>query len=115
MKIVYMVIEYSGEYEDYQERICGAYFSEEKAQAKIAKLKEAQEKDKCQFELCQECPANDWTLSRSEFEKIREEYSTYCPYIKDVVIDENEDCYCSLSCFYFEEAGYFVKTVEVEE
>lgn len=115
MKTVYIVIEASGEYEDYQERNCGAYFSQEKALVQMAKMKEAQERNKCLYELCQECPLNDWTLSPEEIQKNKEGYSSYCPYVKDITIDKYENCYCPNSYFLFEEATYFIKALEVEE
>lgn len=121
MKLVYMVIECSGEYEDYRERCIAAYFQEEKARAKREELEGIAEQRRQQLTNCDDC-YNRYLYhfdSENEFKQFLEgPLPTHCDYIKDVKWHEDfEFVTCDNACHSWRDDNvtYRIDVLEVEE
>lgn len=117
MKLVYMIIECSGEYEDYRERCVAAYFQEERAKEKLAELEDLEQWQRQQRSRCNDCYLYRFD-SESEFEQfLKGPLPTYCGYIKDIKWDKDfEVAICDhayLSCC--DDTNYRIDTLGVEE
>ena len=110
--IIYQIHEYSGEYEDYRDYIVGSYLNKEKA---IAKMKELQWNDRekwTQAALCSECPIIDED-EMEDLDTVLKECSKWCGNAK--IIKDRFGYDCENYQYYWDEATYDIKEVEVEE
>lgn len=120
MKQVYMIIECSGEYEDYHERCVAAYFQKEKAWVKRDELEGIAEQRREQCVKCDNCH-NRYLYSinnEDEFERFLESPpSGYCDYLKNIEWNEEwELVTCDNSCrCWYDNVTYRIDTLEVEE
>ena len=111
---IYQIHEYSGEYEDFRDRIIGTYLHDKKAIKEKEKLeKEAAAKmEMCR--KCQGCPICD-SWDRDDKDNLAKECEEYCE-LFDLYQDEEE---CAFNCnnytYLWDEPTYKIEEVEVIE
>lgn len=110
MMTVYLVMEAFGEYEDYRERIIGAFLDREKAEKLIAKKKEQNEQDYAQWKKCSNCPAY-WYNRLDDLSYC--EHLASCRIAIDEDGDEQVDCFEYIS--YFDSCSYWITELKVTE
>lgn len=107
---VYLVIKASGEYEDYSERIIGAYLNREKAEELVSQRKNQEETIYSQYEKCCKCPAY-WSNDLSAL--------NYCEHVASCQMCVDEDGDEQVDCFeyvpYYVPISYWVRELEVIE
>lgn len=108
---IYQLHEYSGEYEDYRDRIIGSYFLRIRAEEEKAKA-EAREKELYEHgRRCYFCPFLDY--SHAKIDDLLKKYPNYCSEAK---LEESEwGIYCENYCSHWDEATFEIQEVEVEE
>lgn len=104
---IYQLHEYSGEWEDYRDRIIGSYLRKERAEEEKAKA-EAKEKELVeQSNKCDDCPyLYDAYITN-------EELLSYCSKAK--LEEDDDDINCANYYSHWDEATFEIKEVEVEE
>ena len=104
---IYQLHEYSGEWEDYRDRIIGSYLRKERAEEEKAKA-EAKEKELVeQHKKCDEC------LYLYDAYITNEELLSYCAKAK--LEEDDDDINCVNYYTHWDEATFEIKEVEVEE
>lgn len=114
MKIVYQLIGAAGEFEDYQEWGCGAWFDKEKALAKKADMEDRENLLKRQAQHCLHCPFTIECSSLEDQNRNKKLLAGYCPFSQETTWDDD----CGGCCDYMlsdEDVIYYIKTLEVEE
>ena len=111
---VYQLHEYSGEYEDFFDRLIGTYLREEKAVKEKEQL-EKREKIKTKMRRkCQNCPICD-SWQRDDKENLIKECKEYCERF-DLYQDDEECAFdCNNYIYGYDEITYEIKKVEVIE
>ena len=108
---IYQLHEYSGEWEDFHDRIIGSYLRKERAEEEKAKA-EIKEKELIErSKKCNRCPFLESYLS--DLDDLLVKHSDYCV---DAKLEENEygiDCDNYFS--HWDESTFEIKEVEVEE
>lgn len=110
---IYQIHEYSGEYEDYRDRIVGSYLNEDKAIAKIAEFQHIEAERQVKSNHCSLCPIDDVDTMSEDLDTVVRICSKYCSNAKiteDVYGYDCENYYSS-----WDEATYEIKEVEVIE
>lgn len=106
---IYLVIEASGEYEDYCEHTLGAFLKREKAEELIAKCKDKDFEIYDKWAKCSKCPGY-WGNSIE---------LDYCPHMTSCRMCVDEDGDEQLDCDeyvpYYEVNSYWIKELEVVE
>ena len=108
---IYQLHEYSGEWEDFRDRIIGSYLRKEKAEEEKSKA-EAKEKALTEHnDRCADCPFLYATIAAVD--GLLDEYPDYCNESK---LHEDE---CGIECdnyySHFYTSTFEIKEVEVEE
>lgn len=108
---IYQLHEYSGEYEDYRDRIIGSYFLRIRAEEEKAKA-EAREKELSERgRKCNRCPF--LKHFHAKIDDLIVKYSHYCSEAK---LEEGEwGIDCENYCSHWDEATFEIQEVEVEE
>lgn len=108
--VVYLAMEASGEYDDYRERIVGAFFNREKAEKLVAEKKEQNKLDYAQWKKCNNCPAY-WSNRLGDL--------SYCEHIASCRLcvdkDGDEQVDCSEYILYSTLCNYWVEELKVTE
>ena len=109
---IYQLHEYSGEYEDFRDRIIGSYLRKERVEEEKAKV-EALEKDfREKSHKCACCPflSEDFI----DLNRLLSEHPNYCTE-SDFEDGEEYGIDCNNRYVHWAEATYQIKEVEVEE
>lgn len=110
---IYQIHEYSGEYEEYLDRIVGFYLNKEKAITQKHKLERIEAERRTKGDHCRFCPLEDEDVIADDFDVVVKRCSMYCP---DAKITEDRYGYdCENDCSAWDEVTYEIKEVEVEE
>jgi hypothetical protein len=110
---IYQIHEYSGEYEDYRDRIVGSYLKKEKAMARKEELEHIEAERRIKYDHCSSCPLEDEDVVSDDFDVVAKECSMYCRDAK--IIEDRYGYYCENYCDYWDEATYDIKEIEVIE
>ena len=109
---IYQLHEYSGEWEDFRDRIIGSYLRKERAEDEKAK---AEQKEKLLIERgkrCNNCPVFD-EYPFASFDSVCTKHSDYCSEMK---LEETEyGLNCKNYFHHWDDATFEIKEVEVEE
>jgi phage terminase large subunit-like protein len=109
---IYLVKEYSGQYEDYHEYIRYCTSNKIKAENKKAELEQAYEIEMKQAKKCSHCEAV-W-FDKKDYDEIKEKMKTYCNMFK--VENYDDDVYdCESWCSLFDESTFKIVEMECEE
>lgn len=103
MKNIYLLLECSGEYEDYIEYPLKAFTSKERAAEAKKEYERQKEMEQEQYRLCLHCPI---MLDTKE--------ECHCSFAADVIFDPEEGVICPHEVWY-ESSFYKIITVELEE
>ena len=110
---IYQLHEYSGEWEDFRDRIIGSYLRKERAEEEKAKS-ETREKELIEHgQRCARCPFLEFEVAFSNIDELLQEHSYYCSEAK--LENGNYGINCSNYYYKWDEATFEVKEVEVEE
>ena len=109
---IYQLHEYSGEWEDFRDRIIGSYLRKERAEEEKNK---AETKEKELIECSKRCAK--CSFLRNNFDSINDFLSKHPNYCKEAKLEEDEDygIYCANYYHHLYEASFEIKEVEVEE
>lgn len=110
---IYQLHEYSGEWEDFRDRIIGSYLRKERSEEEKDRA-EAREKELIEHgNKCAYCPFLDFDDVFSDLTKLLSEYPDYCTKAKL----ENTEYGINCENYYhkWDEATFEVTEVEVEE
>ena len=112
---IYQLHKYSGEYEDFSDKIIGSYLRKERAEEE--KLK-AEKSEKMKIEhghKCSNCPFIDCSSTDPEYmiKKLLREHPDYCSDAK--LIADGSYIECENYHLYLDEATFEIKIEEVEE
>lgn len=114
MKIVYQLIGSAGEFEDYQEWSCGAWFDKEKALAKKAELEDREKLLRWRARHCYCCPFIVGCSSLEDQNRDKKLLAGYCPYSQETTYDDYGG-HCDHMLWNHENVIYYIKILEVEE
>lgn len=111
---IYQLHEYSGEWEDYRDRIIGSYLRKERAEEEKAKA-EAREKELIEHsEKCSNCPyTEDFEDGFVDVNVLISENPNYCNKAK--LESGDYGISCENSYYHWNEATFQIEEVEVEE
>lgn len=112
---IYQLHKYSGEYEDFSDKIIGSYLREERA---IIEKNKAEQAEKLKVERghrCVNCPFIDCSSTDPEYmiKKLLREHPDYCPDVK--LFADSSYIECENYHLHLDEATFEIKTEEVEE
>lgn len=110
---IYQLHEYSGEWEDYRDRIIGSYLRKERAEEEMARA-ESKEKELLERgRKCANCPFLEFEDTWTDVGKLLSEYPDYC---QDAKLEDTEyGINCSNYYYKWDDATFDVVEVEVEE
>lgn len=110
---IYQLHEYSGEWEDFRDRIIGSYFRKERAEEekKLAELKEEELSERSA--KCAHCPFLEFENAYFCVDKLLSEYPDYCTDAKLEDTDYGVNCLNYYS--KWDDSTFKVEEVEVEE
>lgn len=110
---IYQLHEYSGEWEDFRDRIIGSYLRKERAEEEKVK---AEEKERLLLERgrkCNNCPFFSCENAFADINDLIEKYSYYCQESKLEETDYGVDCQNYYQ--HWDEATFEIVEVEIEE
>ena len=106
---IYQLHRYSGEWEDYRDRIIGSYLRKERAEEEKAKAEAEERKLKEQSNKCYDCPyLYDSYLTNDEL-------LSYCSMAKLEKNEYNDDIDCRNYMTHWDDNYFKIEEVEVEE
>jgi hypothetical protein len=110
--IIYQIHGYSGQWEDYCDRIVGSYLRKERAEEEKIKAETKERELKEHNEKCFDCPfLGDFY---SNLNNLLIEYPDYCTKVAELTNDDGI-IDCSHYCFHWDDETFEIKEVEVEE
>ena len=111
--IIYQLHEYSGEYEDYFDRIIGSYLRKERAEEEKAAAEKQEELNKEHANQCANCPyVDNW--DRTDYDMLVDEMKKHCDR-GDIQFVDNGEPICKNYHVYWDINSFEIQEVEVEE
>lgn len=110
---IYQLHEYSGELEDFRDRIIGSYFTKERAEEEMAKVEEKEKLLLDRSRKCNNCPLFSLDNAFAEINDVIQKNSSYCNDLNLKVTDDDVDC--QNYYHHWDEVTFKVVEVEVEE
>ena len=112
---IYQLHKYSGEYEDFSDRIIGSYLRKERAEEEKIKAENAEKLKIEHSRRCTNCPLIECSSTDPEYmiKKLLKEHPDFCPDVK--LYDISSYIECENYRLHFDEATFEIKEVEVEE
>jgi len=120
---IYQIHDIGGKYEDACDYIVSSYLHKKAAEAALKELIEAQQKRKTDYELCMNCPINNYPfykrISQKQIDSINAKCKAYCPK-GDIEVEKKPfDYYCYMcknrALYYEDEGRYEIVEVDVIE
>lgn len=108
--VCYLLHEYSGEYEDFRDRVVFASLDRTKVEEKKEELETAEKLKNQQVEKCIHCPSEEMT--KRKLKNRKQEIENYCNEFEPA-FDGNE-CWCNNMRFYDDECTYHIKEMRLE-
>lgn len=108
---IYQIHEYSGQWEDFCDRIIGSYLKKEKAEEAIVKAMEKEKERIEQGKKCANCPFLD-----DPFESVASLWPKHKDYCAEAKLSDSEyGINCENYYSHWDEADFEIKEVEVIE
>lgn len=108
---IYQLHEYSGEYEDYRDRIIGSYVIKERAEEEKTKDEQEELKKQLLEQQCRNCPYHDNIDDCGTMANLMRKYCDH----SDIHCDSDGELFCKNFYLHWRDSNFDITEVEVEE